>query len=61
MIYKTKQSSEDPTWILQRQPNPDKKETYIQIWFKHDALDVSSVAVAQMLADVMKSITKNTT
>lgn len=48
-------NTEEPSWVLQRHPNPTKGHTYIQIWFKHDAIEVTSVELAQMLADVLKN------
>lgn len=54
--YKIKnKNTEEPSWILQRQPNPVKGHTYVQIWFKHDSIKVTSVELAQMLADVLES------
>lgn len=56
-IYEIKnKKSEDPVWILQRQPQPDKGETYIQIWIKDDAFKVSPVKLCRILADVIGSL-----
>lgn len=51
-------TDEKAIWALQRQPNPDKGETYIQIWFKDEALKISSEKLSKLLADVIQNQVK---
>lgn len=51
-------NEEKPVWVLQRQPNPAKGETYIQIWLKDDAFEISSNKLSELLANVIQNQVK---
>lgn len=51
-------TADEAVWVLQRQPKPDRGETYVQIWFKDDAMKISPVELAGLLARVMSEQSK---
>lgn len=51
---------EEPVYVLQRQPFPDRGETRIEIWFKDDGVKLSSYEISKLLADTMHNLIKPT-
>lgn len=46
---------EEPAYIVQRQPYPDKGYTYYHVWVKDEEIDVSSSQLGQILGDTIQA------
>lgn len=46
---------EQPVYVLQRHPYPDKGHTYYNIWVKDGAMKLSSAGLSKLLADTLQN------
>jgi hypothetical protein len=53
--------SDEPVYVLQRQPFPEKKQTRYEIWIEDDGIAITPSQLAQLLADTLQGVVKKST